>query len=193
MNTRGGLPPRSALAVVLLVAMAIMIPLLLNREVIAEPTLTPIRDGTELVFVLMVSSTCSGISAPGFDEALTVVRSYLEEEAKDTGRTLVKIGIATDWILEDGIAVLNRFGPFDEIMVGRGWMNSGAVEYLWDDFPGRASVPQIVVLERDVTTGKFIQVLGTKVLYRKSSAGQIIEWARSLESRRSESEFGAVG
>jgi hypothetical protein len=39
-------------------------------------------------------------------------------------------------------------GAFDEIAAGYGWMNSAALKYLWQDFPGEASTPQLLLLYR---------------------------------------------
>lgn len=179
------LPPRASrsrrlLAFALIALMGAMIPMLLRRDVVAEPDVTLVRDGTELVLVAMMSSTCAGIQAPGFAEALETIRDHLRREAASAGHTFVTIGVATDWMLDDGVEVLRRFGPFDEILVGRGWMNSGIVKYIWTDFPGRAAVPQLVVVEREVMTGQFIEVSNARVRYRKASASQIIEWSRLL-------------
>ena len=60
------------------------------------------------------------------------------------------LGVSVDFAQEAGIGMLKRFGPFDEILVGRGWQNLAALRYVWGDLPGPAAVPQILVLDRKV-------------------------------------------
>ena len=73
---------------------------------------------------------------------------------------------------------LNAFGRFDEVVVGDNWMNLAAVTYIWRDHAGAPTIPQIVVLRRNVDrqpTG--IDVGPDQVLGRFLGTEQIIEWA----------------
>lgn len=161
-------------------AMAAVAVALFGRARETPASMTPVASGTELVFVFIASSTCYGISDPDFDGAIRKIRQYLEAEAARSDQTFVSVGVSTDWKLESGIGMLDRFGPFDEISVGRGWLNTGTLAYMWEGLPGRAAVPQIVVLERQVQKDRSISISGTRLRYRKVSAGQIIEWSNLL-------------
>ena len=139
--------------------------------------MTPIRSGTELIMVLIATSTCPGIDDPALGAALAQAREGLRREAAAKGQLFTTIGVSLDWSIDHGIEMLARFGPFDEVTVGRGWLNTGALRYIWKDMPGIAAVPQIVVVEREIDKGRSIQVTEEHVRYRMTSAMRIISWS----------------
>jgi hypothetical protein len=98
-------------------------------------------------------------------------------EATDAGYSFATVGIALDWQIDKGVQLLERFGPFDEIHVGRSWINAGALRYIWQNLPGEASVPQIVIVEREIAKGRSLEVTGERVRIRKVGARQIIAWS----------------
>ena len=140
--------------------------------------IAPIKTGTELVMVFIASSTCTGAKDPELKNALERVRRGLKREAREKKQVFTSIGISLDWSIDAGVQMLDSFGPFDEIAVGRGWMNTGAVKFLWEDLPGEAAVPQLVVVERVVTKDRAIHVTGERVRYRKIGAPGIATWSR---------------
>jgi hypothetical protein len=92
---------------------------------------------------------------------------------------LVSIGIALDWSLSRGMELLTRFGPFDEALIGRSWLNTGAVKYVWGDLPGIAAVPQIIIVEREVLRIHGTAIKNERVIVRRAGADAIINWARA--------------
>ncbi len=90
---------------------------------------------------------------------------------------IATIGIAKDSVAEQGIRHLRRFGRFDEIMAGRGWRNAGVLRYIYDDFPGPAATPQVLVLRRTLANnvGQW-EVLKEEVLVRKVGLMEIRNW-----------------
>lgn len=141
---------------------------------------TAIRTGTETVLVFIAATTCSGIERPELLRAINTIRERLDGEAERAGSRLVTLGVSLDWHLPDGAKLLERFGPFDAILVGRGWMNTGAVLYIWREFPGRAGIPQVLVFERSVKKGDAIEVTDERMLYRFVGAARIEAWASSM-------------
>ena len=58
------------------------------------------------------------------------------------------VGVATHWDVAEGLRVLNAYGHFDEVSVGRGWFNTGRLRYSgW-------AVPGVVVFLEDITVGQ---------------------------------------
>jgi hypothetical protein len=139
--------------------------------------LAPVGGGQELVMVVIASSTCVGVQDRAFRDAIARIRSGLRERARAGGATFVSVGVATDRAPESGAALMKRLGPFDELSLGRSWLNSGAVKYIWMDHPGAAMVPQVVVLERTIHWGRVVTVSDERVLLRKAGARGIVDWS----------------
>lgn len=84
------------------------------RQVAARP-----QAGTELLAIFVASSTCGAAQYPGLKDALHRIRMRLSAEAEREQKRLVSVGVALDhdpWL---GIAFLEDFGPFDEVLSGR--------------------------------------------------------------------------
>lgn len=152
----------------------------LVRDPLAAYRPAPLRSGTEVLMVLIGSSGCAGTAAPGLPEAVARVKTALRSKAEREAQSFVTIGVALDWSIPKGMAMLERFGPFDEVMVGRSWLNSGVVKYIWKDVPGFAATPQIVVLEREIANDGGFVVGPEQVRTRRIGADAIIAWSRTL-------------
>lgn len=130
-----------------------------------------------MVMVVIASSTCAGVQDRPFRDAVARIRSGLRERARAGGATFVSVGVGTDRAPESGAALMKRLGPFDEVSLGRSWLNSGAVKYIWMDHPGAAMVPQDVVLERTIQWGRVVTVSDERILLRKVGARGIVDWS----------------
>jgi hypothetical protein len=134
--------------------------------------------GEQVEAVLIAASWCHGITVPGFHEAIVSLQRNLPKEAARDGLSFSFVGVALDWKPEDGYRFLSRYDPFDEIVVGGNWGNTDAVRFIWRDYPGNPSVPQLVVLRRlviqDSTTMKFG---ADRLVGRFLGAQEIIQWA----------------
>lgn len=111
-----------------------------------------IAPSEQLVMALVVSGFCGATETPGFGEDLAALRSRLAKEAADSDLGFVSIGVAVDPLAKDGIEVLERFGPFDELHVGRGWQNTAAMDLLFGEHGVRAAIPHVMVFRRRVET-----------------------------------------
>lgn len=141
-----------------------------------------IRAGLELVMVFLGTSTCGASRTPGLEEALDGIRTALRQEALERGISFVSLGVSADWVIADGLAFLDRFGPFDEIFVGRKNLNTGMLKFLWQDLPGPPIYPQVLVLERQVMLDPSYGVSGERARVRKAGASSIIAWSRMLQA-----------
>lgn len=92
------------------------------------------------------------------------------------------IGIARDRSSRAGIDHLSQFGTWDEVLSGRGWLNTGVIKYVYDDLPGRAATPQVIVVERSVRRTPTVAIEQEGVVFRRVGLDQI---TRSVELGRS--------
>lgn len=139
-----------------------------------------IRSGSELIAVYLVSSHCAASKDSRFPPAVARINNSLAAITAAKGMTFTRRGVALDGQPADGLRFLTRVGTFDEFDVGRNWLNSQAIQYVWRDFKGPSSLPQIILLERhaDVSRSK-ISVSPERVLLRKVGTSQIEAWANA--------------
>ena len=131
----------------------------------------------QIRMVFIGSSTCGAQRQEGFREAIETAKRSLAERFSGEGRQFLSTGVAVDWELESGIDFLAAFGEFDEIIVGGNWLNSGAITYVWRDFPGASDVPQVVVVKRSVdVSSNTISVGEEEILARLVGAEHIMKW-----------------
>src|SRR5215831_12326226 len=86
------------------------------------------------------------------------------------------------WEIGAGLRDLALVGDFDEISVGGNWTNSAVVHYLGGDMGSmypKASVPQVIVLEREVDDQITALHVGPEhELTRYVGTTEIWRWAR---------------
>jgi hypothetical protein len=104
--------------------------------------------GQELAFVFIGASRCRPSNHESLPAAVEQAKLLLHDRAARSGRSFTALGIARDWRVDAGLAHLARFGRFDEVVAGRNWLNLGLLRYVWEDVPGEAATPQVLVLDR---------------------------------------------
>ncbi len=138
------------------------------------------NNGAELALIFIGSSGCVASNNSALPEMVETIKLMLETKAVKRGRAFTTVGIAKDWVANAGTNHLAKFGMFDEIMAGRSWINKGVMEYIWTDFPGVPSTPQVVVVDQFVVvpsnSGERFQILGQEVIARKVGLVEIKEW-----------------
>jgi len=121
-------------------------------------------DGPTVRFVYIGSSHCGGCKAPGLRQALADARDAARRWAEEHGYAFVHTGVSTDVELDRGWQFLADNGRFDEVLIGRGWLNQGIVAFVAsfpDDPLALFGEPQLVVLIEDHRFGRDkIQTLG---------------------------------
>jgi len=98
------------------------------------------------------------------------------------GQQLVLRGVSLDPEVDTGMRDLAMVGAFNEVSLGGNWTNSSVVHYLGGDF-GRAyptaSVPQVIVLEREVDNRITTLHVGPEhEIARYIGAKEIWDWAK---------------
>ena len=136
--------------------------------------------GEELVFVFIGSSSCHWSNLPEMVQLVRDGRDAVHAKAEAEGLGFAAMGVAQDNIAERGIEHLRQFGRFDELAVGRGWLNSSLLKYVYGEFPGAAATPQVVVVARSlIEHGGQWSVEAERVLVRLSGLSEIRRWVES--------------
>lgn len=132
----------------------------------------------ELVAVWITDSRCPHSRYSELPNIVQRITAGLQAQATQAGMVLTSVGVALDADVAAGIAHLQAFGPFDEVVVGRGWHNLAAIKFVWDQHPGQASTPQLLVLERAVERSPgLVRIVSEEVQYRKAGAFALESWA----------------
>lgn len=74
----------------------------------------------------------------------------LKLRAMAEGNSFATVGVALDWHLKPGLRWLDKMGSFDEVSVGRSWVNSSAVRHIWREFQATPALPQVLLIEHTV-------------------------------------------
>lgn len=86
------------------------------------------------------------------------------------------IGIASDQSVEKGWNFLNSSGYFDEIIIGKKWINSGTTDFIWNRKGVKPAIPQIIVFKRSLEFKEGIEVGEKKIIVRKIGVNAIHKW-----------------
>jgi len=139
------------------------------------------RSGVELLMVTFTSGSCSACAEPYLPPLLEEAKISIQEEARNRGLEFVAMGVGVDGSVGLGMENLARFGEFDEVVLGRSWTNSAALAYMFQDFPGEAAVPQVVVLQRSIdgAPGLRRSVSDARLLARKVGPQELRAWRQA--------------
>ena len=108
----------------------------------------------------------------------------LESQSEALGYSFTTLGIAADWGVDEGYSHLQEMGPFDEVIVGRNWLNQGLQKYVWQDIPGVAATPQVLVVLQSLrlptsqASPSFL-VLNETLVTRKLGLHEIYMWEQN--------------
>jgi len=138
-----------------------------------------LEPGPELALIYIGSASCGASNREALPGHVEKAKLAVQEAARRSGMRFVAVGVARDLRVEAGLQHLHKFGRFDEVMTGRGWMNIGALKYIYEDHPGLAATPQLLVLERVVHFGKEgTSIANERVLARKVGTSEIETWVK---------------
>jgi hypothetical protein len=109
---------------------------------------------SEVVLVLMGNSQCGACNDPDVPAAVARLKTMTDSAATRTEMRFSFIGVSLDWNVGNGLEYLARYGGYDEVIVGRNWLNTGVTSWIWRDHPGPPSMPQAVLLLRTIEQGE---------------------------------------
>ncbi len=141
---------------------------------------TAVVEGEELVLAYVGSSRCSWSNLPELERAVRDLKRILSRRADSLGLAFAAVGVARDMSAAAGIAHLEKFGRFDEVMSGRGWLNVGVQKYVYGDMPGLGATPQVILLARSINfDAGHVGIANERVIARKVGADLITDWAQA--------------
>lgn len=109
-------------------------------------------DGGNFVrFVFIGSSQCGFSNNEENHENIINLKKYLKQLVEENNYKFISTGISVDFNAYNGIKYLEKTGPFDEIASGSSWFNIGADRYVWENFQGAPSTPQIIITKSNYT------------------------------------------
>lgn len=133
--------------------------------------------GKQVLFVYIGSEGCKASLTPLFPHVLSAVRESVSVQASRSHEAFSTLGISAGNSVELGVAYLKKFGAFDEVSIGHGWLNDATMHFVWRTLPGQAMVPQVVVVERDLTALQpGYDFSNERVLVRALGVQQIQTW-----------------
>lgn len=184
MNTRANSPNRPRKIIrnriiaslclgILTAAVLVLVTTTSRRQQSAASIDTQIESGRHLTFVLMAQQVAPGTDPyPPYVTLVKAARDSLRALAAREGVYYSTVGVANHWEITEGLRVLNAYGHFDEVSVGRGWFNSGRFRY-----SGR-SVPGVLVFLEDITVAQTSWTsLGLREIARFEGGRSMREWA----------------
>lgn len=145
------------------------------------------KETSELVLILLSSANCPCNDNKDFAPTIRQIKSELATRAKAKGVTFVSIAVDMNAGAEDGVryyvdhktqsGLAIDLGKWDEISVGRRWLNTVAIQRVWQDKEGIASMPQLIVVEQRVSqNSKGFSVLNSTVVKRLSGTSAFMTW-----------------
>lgn len=148
-----------------------------HRSGRTEP-IAAMETGEELALVYIGSSNCYWSNVEGLPFLVRDARSQLRPRARAARYHFAAVGIARDRDVDNGLRHLRKMGEFDEVMTGRGWLNIGVLKYVYEDLPGPAITPQVLVVRRWLDRDTVIGIREEDVLLRKVGFTEIETWVR---------------
>ncbi len=134
--------------------------------------------GTELVAVYLTSSTCFGCRDPQMPATLDSIKVQLQRQAQALGAHFRAVFVSMDWEPDSGLALAHLDGPWDELIVGRNWLNAGAERYIWGDTLTTPAMPQMLVFSQSIRMDGRVTFGERTVLRRVLGLAALQAWVR---------------
>lgn len=130
-----------------------------SRSPAPQPSQLP-ADGVEEVAILIGGSFCGATNVAEFPEAVSRLRTAMRQRALERGHLFSMVAVALDPEIDSGLKWIKSLGEFDEVVIGRGWLNTVAAQRIWRDPAATAGLPQLILLERRVVSDSVSLELG---------------------------------
>lgn len=146
-------------------------------------------DGTNLIAFVVTASDCAWSKQPAGMEAIRSVGAKLRAVHGGSYAQVSVIGVALDRDLDTGLQFLSHLGKgrpgalFDQLFVGGSWLNEQIVRFVWREHVTKASIPQVLVIERHVSTKAYlvtfaIAVQDDRVVANPTGVAELITWIK---------------
>jgi hypothetical protein len=157
----------------------------------ADPTFNPFAEahGTNLVVYFLTSSTCGWSKLLSESQRVRSLRTRVQSAHAASYAKITLVAVGVDDELDAGLKSLqdlssqNLESAFDQIMVGGGWLNEQVVRVVWRERMMRPAIPQILAIERPVSTDAYLskQTIGVgedKVVANLVGNDEIWRWLK---------------
>lgn len=150
---------------------------------VSAPTKPLFQSGRYLVAYVFVSSECGFSTLRQTRRALREFPDSLRATNGSAFANVSVIGVAIDEDVDAGLRFLRDVERsrhvFDEISVGRSWLNEQVMRLVWREGMATANLPQIVLVERQVDATPYPRHIATQrdsVLLNLTGSEQIVAW-----------------
>ena len=135
------------------------------------------KHDVEILFVYIGSHSCKFSNDEDLPSLIEQAKLITQDLAREHKYEMSTLGAAIDWSVENGLRHLSKFGLFDEIISGRKWQNTAARLFIYENIPGAAATPQLVLVKRKFAPSSFgRQIVEEKLLVRKVGKDEIEDW-----------------
>jgi hypothetical protein len=143
----------------------------------------PFKSGRYLLAYVLVASDCGYSTERLARKALRALPDSLRAVHGAAFTNVSVVGVALDEDLGAGIRFLKELGRsgrgFDEISVGKGWLNEQIVRLVWREGMATPSLPQVVLVARRVDARTYPRHIDTQrdsVLLTVTGRNDIVAW-----------------
>jgi hypothetical protein len=144
------------------------------------PARTAPGGGTEVVLAYVTAPSCGWCNPAWLPPLIEAAKTSTRAVADQAEYRFATLGVSQSSSAELGIRHLRRFGQFDEVAAGRGWVNTSLQKYVYTEFPGVAATPQIVVLRRNVQQSESeLTIAAEEVIGRYVGVHEIRRWVEA--------------
>lgn len=131
---------------------------------------------SELNLVYIGASWCAPCRRDSLKQTLEELKLVLYDRAKEENMNYSVIGVSNDQSIQEGLELLNSTGYFDEVIIGKKWINSGSIDFIWDQKEVKPAVPQIIVFNRSLKFEEGIIAGEKNIMVRKVGVREIDQW-----------------
>ena len=139
-----------------------------------QPRPAALTSGREWQVVVVGAASCAASNHPEVQAAIRRIIATVRMHAQMAGENVSTAGVAVDWNHATGLEFLNRIGHFDEISIGRNWMNQVAIRYIWRDLRGPGLIPQVLLISRSLEVMNSGFLVGTDSVVKRLAGGEEI-------------------
>ena len=138
-----------------------------------------VGSSNERLVVFLGSSACPASTRDSLREDLRILGDSLQSRLRLSKVRVAMIGVSIDFNVNAGIRYLRELYPFQEVTVGRGFLNSASTGFLLGASGAALTVPQILILERIVEIDSTSITVGRSLIVRRIvGADSIHAWAQ---------------
>ncbi|MBE9048443.1 hypothetical protein IQ255_29350 [Pleurocapsales cyanobacterium LEGE 10410] len=112
--------------------------------------ITDFKGGDYFQLVYIGSEYC-GFCSDSLHSIVSEIRNEISTQIKVTDYKFYSTGISIDRDPKIGFEFLNKSGPYDEMIIGAGWYNSGLIDYVWHT-GAKPFTPQIYIVKKTFFT-----------------------------------------